>query len=151
MSLFTCIARAPPRTRVNSDSSCDGCGVGASHTEGVNTGMWGAASAIWGDGSPAEASPVAYTGDATTGDATSGATTGATSDATSGATGCATGRVAASRESILFARNSIVLRMLWRSALVGASGDGMADAAVIAEHDSDIVEAADEDVDARLP
>ena len=137
MSLFTCIARAPPRTRVNSDSSCDGCGVGASHTEGVNTGMWGAASAMWGDAS---------TGGAT-GDATSGATTGATS----GATGCATGRVAASRKSILFARNSIVLRMLWRSALVGASGDGMADAAVIAEHDSDIVEATDDDDDARLP
>ena len=136
MSLFTCKARAPPRTRVNSDSSCDGCGVGASHTEGVNTGMWGAASAMWGDAS---------TGGAT-GDATSGATTGATT----GAMACATGRVAASRKSILFARNSIVLRMLWRSALVGASGDGMADAAVIAEHDSDIVEAADDD-DARLP
>ena len=100
---------------MNSDSSCDGCGVGASHTEGVNTGMWGAASAMWGDAS---------TGDAT-GDLTSGATTGARSGATSGATGCATGRVAASRESILFARNSIVLRMLWRSALVGASGDGI--------------------------
>lgn len=42
-----------------------------------------------------------------------------------------------SRAFILFARNSMVLKMLWRSAFVGTAGDGIVDDIVEADDDDD--------------